>query len=340
MNINGTKRNLLVTLADKNFVDQVKQLFSSVYWNAAWEGDYMLLAHEIPDEELEWFRRKNILIKKCTPFYTKSLGKNEHPPVVLDKFYLFTPEFKKWDKIIYLDSDIIVRGTINKMINVANFSGVLSTLTLKNQFDCKSVLNCELKNKYKFNKKTFCTGIFSFSTDIINDHTFSDIITLFERYKDIVLFAEEGILNLFFHNKWVRLPIIYGLDVSFLTAINIKYEQTNALVLHFVRIENYENAKPWHPDNAFNSEWLNNLKRADAIDLNIKQKPNKWSSSKCLYYTVVNNFFFFYIKHFKFIYQFRQILNRLMGKAGVILKKNNPNLYLKLKKIFNKSWKN
>jgi hypothetical protein len=28
------KRNLLVTLADKNFVDQTKQLFSSVYWNA------------------------------------------------------------------------------------------------------------------------------------------------------------------------------------------------------------------------------------------------------------------------------------------------------------------
>ena len=46
------KQNLLVTLADKNYIQQAKQLFSSVYWNAGWKGDYMLWAHEIPEEEL------------------------------------------------------------------------------------------------------------------------------------------------------------------------------------------------------------------------------------------------------------------------------------------------
>ena len=59
------KKDLLVTLADENFLDQAKQLFSSVYWNAGWKGDYMLLAHEIPESKLKWFRDKGILVKKC-----------------------------------------------------------------------------------------------------------------------------------------------------------------------------------------------------------------------------------------------------------------------------------
>ena len=46
------KKNLLVTLADENYIDRAKQLFSSVYFNAGWKGDYMLLAHEIPEEKL------------------------------------------------------------------------------------------------------------------------------------------------------------------------------------------------------------------------------------------------------------------------------------------------
>lgn len=50
------KKNLIVTLADKNYIDQAKQLFSSVYFNAGWNGDYMLLAHEISESELRWFK--------------------------------------------------------------------------------------------------------------------------------------------------------------------------------------------------------------------------------------------------------------------------------------------
>ena len=102
------KKNLLVTLADRNYVEQARQLFSSVYWNAGWKGDYMLLAHEIPEEQLKWFREKGILIKKCKPFYDKK----GRPKTVLSKFYLFTPYFKKWRNIIYLDADVIVRASL------------------------------------------------------------------------------------------------------------------------------------------------------------------------------------------------------------------------------------
>ena len=102
-------QNLLVTLADKNYILQAKQLFSSVYHNAGWKGDYMLLACEIPEDELTWFKEKGILIKYCKPLLddTRSIGSA--------KFYLFTKEFKEWDKIIYLDSDIIVRASLDEL---------------------------------------------------------------------------------------------------------------------------------------------------------------------------------------------------------------------------------
>jgi hypothetical protein len=61
------KDSVIVTLADKNYVDQAKQLFSSVYWNAGWKGDYLLLSSGIPEEELKWFRNKGIIVYECKP---------------------------------------------------------------------------------------------------------------------------------------------------------------------------------------------------------------------------------------------------------------------------------
>ena len=62
------KKNLLVTLANQDFLPMAKQVLSSAYYNARWQGDYMLLAHEIPDEDLAWFRDKGILVKDNVVF--------------------------------------------------------------------------------------------------------------------------------------------------------------------------------------------------------------------------------------------------------------------------------
>jgi len=58
------KKNLLVTIANEKYVDLAKQLFSGVYFNAGWKGDYMLFSFQIPEEELVWFKRRGILIKE------------------------------------------------------------------------------------------------------------------------------------------------------------------------------------------------------------------------------------------------------------------------------------
>lgn len=59
------KWTLLVTLADSSYLDQATQLFSSVYHNAGWRGDYMLLAHEIPE------RYRKECLKRAREFDTR-----------------------------------------------------------------------------------------------------------------------------------------------------------------------------------------------------------------------------------------------------------------------------
>jgi alpha-N-acetylglucosamine transferase len=234
------KKLLLVTLSTSNRLNDAKQLFSGVYFNGGWEGDYMLLAHEIPEEELKWFRDKGIFIKKCQPLTDKKVP--YHPACVLDKFYLFTPEFKKWDNIVYIDSDILVRASIKKLAEVKGFWAVCDCYSsLKYHFIKrkakkryikksnehnkitkisqegygwnleKAVLVKKLKKEFDLRKAAFNTGVLAFSTDIIRDDTFSRLTSLMNEYMEISLFADQGILNLFFYKRWKHLPINYNL---------------------------------------------------------------------------------------------------------------------------------
>ena len=108
-------KKLLVTLANESYLDQAKQLFSSVYFNAGWDGDYMLLAHDIPEEKLVWFRDKGILIKKCSPIVRDNY-KGIVSQAAFSKFYLFETDMKKWEKIIFLDGDIIVKNCLTDIL--------------------------------------------------------------------------------------------------------------------------------------------------------------------------------------------------------------------------------
>ncbi len=348
------KENLLVTLADKNYIDQAKQLFSSVYWNAGWKGDYMLLAHEIPEKDLKWFRDKGILIKKCKPLYNKPIGDGNYPPVVLDKFYLFTPEFKKWKHVIFLDADIIVRASLDKLTNTKAFS----SLKILNK-DFRSYFSLRdsneiflLKKEYNLIRPTFNSAVIAFDTNIIKEDTFNKLIILFKKYKKIIN-GDDPILNLFFYNLWINTPLVFNLRVN-----HIVFKKVDSIVLHFerpFRTDNKEKNNPWNLQNPFYNEWKNNLARSEFIDLNKIPQGKKWSSFKIWRYSSYLSIKMFLCNLNKRIYQEILILkkkiaplkkkiasgmkyvigtpDRIMGKMGILMKRYNPNLYYKLKKI-------
>ncbi len=328
------KRDIIVFLADSNYVEQAKQLFSSIYWKAGWKGDYMLLSHQISDNELKWFRDKGVLIRECIPLFDKTIGKN-YSPIVLDKLYLFKTEFKKWNNVVFLDSDIIVRGSLERLTKINGFASVKSFLKLRGEFFVDSDLISDLSISFNLNKRAFCTGIMAFSTNIINDNTFDEIINLFKKYERAFLFGEEGVLNLYFYKKWKEIPNVFGLDFTPIAHLKIKPDDIHAVVLHFIRFEDKKWCKPWNPENPFFTEWTDNLQKFDLVNLGIVQRVKSWDVLKVYYYSLLYDFYIHYNYRSRTDFNVFSVLlsftDRLIGRIGMIVNKISPNLYNKLK---------
>ncbi len=336
----GDNGNLIVTLTDKNFVPYAKQLFSSIYWNAGWQGDYLLLSHQVPEVDIQWFRNKGIYVKECEPLYEKSVGYENFPPVVLDLFYLFTPEFKKWKNIIFLDADIIVRASLESLTNV---SGLCSAHVMNDRlfmyFQKESLIDNykKLSKKFDLNSIPFNSGVMAFSTTIIEKNTFDELMNLFFEYEDIGS-GNDPILNLWFYKKWRKLPSVY--DITPLTIekhTGISANKLKGIIIH-LKNDELNNSKL-----IYQKEWSLNLNKADKIDLSLIQKAKKWSRFKILYYSFYLNIFYQKNKFFKRVCQINiksylqiclKITDRLIGRIGEILKITFPRLYCFLKKIY------
>ncbi len=249
------KKDLLVTLADESYIAQAKQLFSSVYWNAGWKGDFMLLTPKTtPGQELEWFKKKGILIKKCEPLYTgKSIGK--WPSLVLSKCCLFSEEFKRWKNVIFLDSDIIVRASLEDLTNLKGFSAIrghdklsrifLTPIHLKLEKIASEPLK-QLKRGLDFDSPGFNTGVLAFNTEIIEKDTFDKVKSLINRYFSVSASGEEAILNILFYKKWAQLSEVYNLyPKSVIFGARLKAKNIRGIILHFA------GDKPWDKENPF-----------------------------------------------------------------------------------------
>lgn len=312
------KKNLLVTLADENYIDQAKQLFSSVYWNAGWKGDYMLLAHEIPEKDLRWFREKGILIKKCDSHLTYDFGR---PSASLNKFCLFSTEFKKWSNIVYLDGDIIVRSSIDNLTKVNNFAAVPDFGKPKLADQLFGIIKRdkriydELSEIYDYREPSFNAGVLAFNTGVIKKDTFECLNKLASKYYQHGL-VDQPILNLYFCKKWERLSYVYNVQVDFITHA-YKPKKVDGAIIHFTC-----KPKPW-ASRKYYDEWKHNLDLADKIDLNkIPPTKKKWTQNE--------------IKKYNFSFRVKNIfylLDKQIGRVGMFLKLNFPSLYKNLKKI-------
>lgn len=313
------KKSLIATLADENYIDQVKQLFSSIYRNACWKGDYLLLAHKIPENKLKWFEDRGILIYRCKSLVDEKIYGNLNS-VMIDKIYLFKKYFKKWQNIIYLDGDIIVKESLNELLNEKAFSAVRAPRdsSLKDQIISQNKIKSnetqklynEIRDKYLLKSTVFNAGFFVFNTDLINDDSFHDLALLINRCKDISVSGDQAILNFFFYNKWKFLPCAYNFP-PYLTTHPIIFPNTKikAVILHFIGTR-----KPWHPNDPFYSQWKNNLNEADKI--NFKKPRNSaeiWDKNrieKYSRYLIIRKVFYAPIFY----------LDKLLGLMGIFVK--------------------
>lgn len=333
------KKNLLVTLANSDYVEQSKQLFSSVWHNAGWEGDLMLLSYKISEQDLTWFRARGILVYECDdiPGLVEAFGR--WSPVVFQKFNLFKVYFKQWDHIIYLDSDVIVRSSLDRMVETESFGAVKGGHTnLRCAFISK--LQAWLENKdtarintiissYNMKSSVFNSGVFSFSSNLITEELFDHVVGLQSTYGDLSTCAEEAVLNLVFNN-WKEYPAVYNLDPDFfLKTTSLRPVDIDGAILHFIA------HKPWDKQNPFFDEWSLYHNKADEVTLTKVLPAKKISPSEIE--IIVQRLFKNTLRgaYKKFIYHGNIVVQKYIGLVGLIIKRISPRVYQLLLKVKN-----
>jgi hypothetical protein len=288
-----SKRHLLVTLADDSFIEQAKQVFASAYLNSGWDGDYMLLAHNVSPENIEWFESKHILVKRCEPLYDRDVGGMS--PSLTSKFYLFQPEFKQWEVIIYVDADTTINASLNRLKRVKGFAAVKDAgwKTIREQVhilgpsrdedislkDCMRLcddlrLNKEIERRYGMRRRSFCAGVFAFNTRIIDGQLFAKLKSLSDRYEGITRFGDQLAFNLCFYRRWRRLPAVYNVYAD--GGNNqwaLPVEKTHGIIDHYTTFR-----KPWIAHDHYYLAWKKNYDLRRSFQAEVpSQKCREWS---------------------------------------------------------------
>jgi colanic acid/amylovoran biosynthesis protein len=259
----------------------------------------MLLSYNVPDKKLEWFKNKGIIVKKCEKIPLKKKYKvSEFRFTRFCKYYLFTEEMKKWKNIIFLEGDVIVRASLDKLTKLQGFHVAQDwSPYLYYHFKRPDELETEdekrlytelRKDSNLKSRRHLNAGVMILSTDIIEKDTFDRLIRLTNEYYPILRedLADQPIFNLFFYNKWMNLPLVYN-------CFSDLYYPTSPAKLKTIVVHTAEQAKAWLEKSDFYEEWKENFKKAELIDLSKGQKPKKvWNEKEiifnCLFIRFVN----------------------------------------------------
>lgn len=323
----------LVTLADAHYLEQAKQFFSSAYWNAGWKGDFVLLAHDIDDSRLTWFKDKGIFIYHCKPISTEKIGVFHHPPTVLSKFYVFTSYFKRWDKVLFFDGDIIVRASLDDLLSVKSFAAPAATgIDFKRELvNDGSEIYKEARKMARFNNSAFNSGVFAFDTRFLLSMPFDRLMRAYKRYKSISCYGEEGVMNIAFQGQWEKLPLPYNVYPGYMhMKYGINSKDLDAIVIHFVA-----STKPWINESPFYEEWSKSRAAAETMNLSMRRDPVKiWSDDEMCRYE----------KHMR-----GSLLRRVwgsiklktdarIGRVGMFMERRFNYLYRLLKRVLEMIW--
>ena len=126
------------------------------------------------------------------------------------KFYLFTPFFKQWSYVFYIDCGAKIYDNIQPVLDCATPGTIVAhsdayptyQWKLKDQF-LEGISEIIRNNDY------FQSTIMLYSTDIIDGtNTFSKLCELTALYPHCRT-NDQGILNLAFANQWKQIPLVH-----------------------------------------------------------------------------------------------------------------------------------
>ena len=133
---------------------------------------------------------------------------------------------------------------------------------------------------YDLNSNLLGIAVNIIETNIITSDTFNELKKLSTQYNAVAQACDELVLNIYFYRRWHAISRFYNIvPQALVERCGMRPGAVKGVILHFLGPK----YKPWLKDSYFYKEWLDNLKRADSIDLNNRPAAKKKTCSTAGY---------------------------------------------------------
>jgi hypothetical protein len=224
------------------YLDKFFETCNSLIYIGEFIGDIVLVTGD--DIDLEYLRNHcfikkhpQIILHPCSDIvfdkesFATMLKTNEicdklgYKMFQYHKYYLFTPFFKRWNYVFYIDCGAKIFDNIQPMIECATPNTLLAHSDAYPTYKWK--LSCQFRGELKertwdLERDYFQSTIMLFDTNIIEEDTFQELYNLTVKYP-ISGTNDQGILNLYFvciKDKWKQIQI--GNDATYFYDFNIR----------------------------------------------------------------------------------------------------------------------
>lgn len=160
-------------------------------------------------------------------------------------YRLFAADHIKDDKCLYLDSDLIVNGSLAELINLDVNNYYLAAV--KNH-DCYQVFNPHKEGLgIKLDSKYFNSGVMLINLNKWRNTNLKDlVITLIRKKPEAMRLLDQDGLNIIVDADWIELDEKYNCQTCILTTdkyadVACTSNATKPIVIHFTGTN-----KPWH----------------------------------------------------------------------------------------------
>ena len=241
-------KKVIVLGADSGYRDKIETTIKSVCAHNR-NVKFYIFNDDMPSE---WFQ---LMTKRLKPLSSEIVNvkisshslKNYHLPLshlsYAAFFRYFIPQFVEENRAIYLDSDVIVRGS-------------LDALFLEDLGDFPMAAVEDDLTSDSFNSGVMLIDVDAWRAEGVTEQLF-ELTNQFHESS----FGDQGILNILFQKRWKKLPQKYNFMVGMDTVARnyqiASWYQDSLVVEKEAKIIHYTGEKPWYGINLnrFRNEW-------------------------------------------------------------------------------------
>jgi hypothetical protein len=219
--MNISPNNVVCFVADFRYlIKNFSRIYKELREIGKYQGDILIITSLLtPTFLIKEIRKKNnvkifrfrkVRFNQKTNFTLKNLNVKNNRHIEKNfqwsKLHIFNKKLKKWDHILYFDINMSIHHDINPILKLKPTNRLLAradgfpdySWKLSSQFDNTNSIYKNLDEDFDLTiTHYFQSGLMFIDTQIITEKTFSEIISLVEKYP-ITITNEQAILNLYF----------------------------------------------------------------------------------------------------------------------------------------------